>query len=94
MDWLEPLECLRERRRPGVLVTLAAVRGHAPREAGAKMVVACDRTWGTIGGGNLEAVALVARSRACSNGRREPEMLTVALSDKAPVPARRSVLRR
>ena len=55
VDWLQPLEYLREHRRPGVLVTLAAVRGHAPREAGAKMVVAADRTWGTIGGGNLEA---------------------------------------
>ena len=45
-----------------MLVTLAAVRGHAPREAGAKMVVAADQTWGSIGGGNLEAVA-VARAR-------------------------------
>src|SRR4051794_12862048 len=84
VNWLEPLERLREQRRPGVLVTLAAVRGHAPREAGAKMVVASDRTWGTIGGGNLEAVA-VSRARALLvEERREPEMLTVALSEKAP----------
>jgi len=48
------------------------------------MVVASDRTWGTIGGGNLEAVA-VSRARALLvEERREPEMLTVALSEKAP----------
>jgi xanthine dehydrogenase accessory factor len=84
VNWLEPVERLREQRRPGILVTLAAVRGHAPREAGAKMVVSSDRTWGTIGGGNLEAVA-VSRARALlAEERREPEMLTVALSEKAP----------
>ena len=37
---------LRGARQAGVLVTLAAVRGHAPREAGAKMVVAADRDLG------------------------------------------------
>jgi xanthine dehydrogenase accessory factor len=84
VDWLEPVERLRETRKPGILVTLAAVRGHAPREAGAKMVVASDETWGTIGGGNVEAVA-VARARGLLREvRREPELLTVALSDKAP----------
>ena len=42
---------------------MIAVRGHAPREAGAKMVVGQLRTWGTIGGGNLEQAAVVrARS--------------------------------
>ena len=84
MDWLQPVEHLREQRRPGVLVTLAAVRGHAPREAGAKMVVAADRTWGTIGGGNLEAVAVSRARLLLDEGRRTPDMLTVALSDKAP----------
>jgi xanthine dehydrogenase accessory factor len=84
VDWLQPVEDLREQRRPGVLVTLAAVRGHAPREAGAKMVVAADRTWGTIGGGNLEAVAVSRARLLLDEGRRTPDMLTVALSDKAP----------
>ncbi|MEO7130684.1 MAG: xanthine dehydrogenase accessory protein XdhC, partial [Dermatophilaceae bacterium] len=39
-----------------------SVRGHAPRAAGAKMVVASDATWDTVGGGNLEATA-VTRAR-------------------------------
>src|SRR4051794_26218798 len=83
MEWLKAVEALRAARQAGALVTLAAVRGHAPRGPGAKMVVAADHTWGTIGGGNLEAVA-IDRARALLDAR-EPELLTVALSDKAPV---------
>ena len=84
MEWLKAVERLRSSREPGVLVTVASVRGHAPREAGAKMVVAADRTWGTVGGGNLEAVA-IARARSLLLERAgEPELLPVALSDKAP----------
>jgi xanthine dehydrogenase accessory factor len=75
---------LRTRRAPGVLVTLVAVRGHAPRAAGAKMVVAETQTWGSIGGGNMEAVA-VERARALIEAAAStPETITGALSDKAP----------
>jgi xanthine dehydrogenase accessory factor len=86
MEWLTAVEQLRGSRQAGVVVTLAVVRGHSPREPGAKMVVAADRTWGTIGGGNLEAVA-IARARELleliDKAAAEPELLTVALSDKA-----------
>ena len=87
MEWLTGVERLRGSRQAGVLVTLAAVRGHAPREAGAKMVVSAEGTWGTIGGGNLEAVA-VARAReliesSINKGAAGPELFTIALSDKA-----------
>jgi xanthine dehydrogenase accessory factor len=83
-SWIDAVARLRADRRPGVLVTLAEVRGHAPREAGAKLVVAADRTWGSIGGGNLEAVA-VERARAMLADRvGTSELLEVALSDKAP----------
>jgi xanthine dehydrogenase accessory factor len=84
MHWLAAVERLRSERRPGVLVTVVAVRGHAPREAGAKMVVASDATWGTVGGGNLEATA-VERARVLLAGRGAvPERLTVGLSEHAP----------
>ena len=83
MSWLQAVARLRERREPGVLVTVTATRGHAPREAGAKMVVSDDHTWGSIGGGNLEETA-VARARAMlSSYAAEPEQLTVGLSDKS-----------
>ena len=82
--WIDAVGELRTRREPGVLVTLAAVRGHAPRKAGAKMVVSVGRTWGSVGGGNLEAVA-VERARALlAAGTAEPETFSSALSDKAP----------
>lgn len=58
MDWLEALQHLRSAELPGVLATVTEVRGHAPREAGAKMVVAAESTWGSIGGGNLEATVV------------------------------------
>jgi xanthine dehydrogenase accessory protein XdhC len=84
MEWMRAVSRLREQRQPGVLVTVMSVRGHAPREAGAKMVVASERTWATVGGGNLEALA-VERSRVMiADGATEPEVLDVALSDKAP----------
>ena len=84
MEWLKAVEHLRTSRLPGVLVTVASVRGHAPREPGAKMVVAADETWGSIGGGNLEAVAISRARDLLAESLREPELLTVALSDKAP----------
>lgn len=58
MDWLEALQHLRSSGLPGVLATVSEVRGHAPRETGAKMVVGTDATWGSIGGGNLEATVV------------------------------------
>ncbi len=86
MNWVAAVEALRRERRAGVLVTLATVRGHAPREAGAKMVVAADATWDSIGGGNLEATA-VARARAllADGTTRIPELMSLSLNDKAPV---------
>jgi xanthine dehydrogenase accessory factor len=85
MRWLQAVERLRTERRPGVLVTLVTVRGHAPREAGAKMVVVEDATWDSIGGGNVEATA-VSRARALlASGDSTPTTFTVDLSDKAPV---------
>jgi xanthine dehydrogenase accessory factor len=85
MDWLRAVTGLRESRTPGVLVTVASVRGHAPREAGAKMVVSASSTWGSVGGGNLEEVA-VSRGRAllAAAGPSAPELVEVTLSDKAP----------
>jgi xanthine dehydrogenase accessory factor len=37
-----------------VIVTVAGIRGSAPREVGAKMIVTATETLGTIGGGQLE----------------------------------------
>jgi xanthine dehydrogenase accessory factor len=82
--WVESVRRLRATREPGVLVTLAAVSGHAPRDAGAKLVVSATQAWGSIGGGNVEAVAIDKARALIADTSTTPELLTVALSDKAP----------
>lgn len=84
MRWLRAVEALRTGGEPGVLVTLTSVRGHAPRAAGAKMVVGRTQTWDTIGGGNLEAVAVERARQMLAEGRAVPETFTSSLSDRAP----------
>jgi xanthine dehydrogenase accessory factor len=84
MEWMNAVQRLRETRRPGVLVTVASVRGHAPRDAGAKLVVASDRSWGTVGGGNLEAVAIERARALLEDPTPAAELVTLSLSDKAP----------
>ena len=76
MDWLSAVEQLRRDGLPGVLVTVIKVRGHAPRDAGAKMVVGADHTWGSVGGGNLEEVAV----------QRARELIGVLVSGGSAVP--------
>jgi xanthine dehydrogenase accessory factor len=84
MDWMKAVEHLRRHREPGVLVTVAGVRGHAPRDAGAKMVVGVSETWDTVGGGNLEASAIERARELLAAGVSGPELVTSALSEKAP----------
>lgn len=83
MDWLEAVQQLRAARTPSVIVTLAMVRGHAPRNGGAKMVVSADGLFGTVGGGNLEATAIDRARELLASGSAEPQLLTLTLSDKA-----------
>lgn len=85
MRWFEYLSYLAAQRVPLVMVTLAAVRGHAPREAGAKMLVTADAVYDTIGGGNLEATAVeLARHMLARGTAAAPQMHTIRLTEKAP----------
>ena len=52
----------------GVLVTVAGVAGSTPREAGAKMLVTAQASYGTIGGGNLEHKAIEAARALLKEG--------------------------
>jgi xanthine dehydrogenase accessory factor len=57
-DWLQALhDELLARDAPVVRVVVATVRGSAPREPGACMLVSATGEAGTIGGGHLEFVA-------------------------------------
>ncbi len=53
-EWIDELSDLTAAGERVVLVTVAGIRGSAPREVGAKMVVTASDTFGTIGGGQLE----------------------------------------
>ena len=83
MDWLRAVQQLRHDGQPGVLVTVIEVRGHAPREAGAKMVVSREYSWGSVGGGNLEATAVVRARELIESGAAEPEMRELQLNPHA-----------
>lgn len=82
MTWIAAVARLRARRASGVLVTVATVRGHAPRDAGAKLVVGQTETWGSIGGGNVEAVAIDRARELIAASKPEPELIDFALNDK------------
>ncbi len=82
--WLDAVIRLRAARQPAVLVTVATVRGHAPRRAGAKMVVSATGSWGSIGGGNVEAVAIERARAQLANPGAAPELMTSELSERAP----------
>ena len=52
--WLDELRTVIASGEDACIVTVAAVRGSAPREAGAKMIVTARHSYSTIGGGELE----------------------------------------
>lgn len=84
MDWLAALNQARAEGVGAVLVTVASVRGHAPREAGAKMVVGSEHTWGTIGGGNLEMNAIERARVLLAGGATQAEMFESRLNPHEP----------
>lgn len=53
-EWIDELSDQAAGGERAVVVTVAGIRGSAPREVGAKMIVTPTETLGTIGGGQLE----------------------------------------
>ena len=53
-EWIDDLSDVMAAGQAAVIVTVAGIRGSAPRETGAKMIVTERDTIGTIGGGQLE----------------------------------------
>lgn len=83
MEWISALNDLRSTGQAAVLVTLVSTRGHSPRAAGAKMVVSAEKTWDTVGGGNLEATAIDQARQMISSGVKAPESQEIALNEHA-----------
>jgi xanthine dehydrogenase accessory factor len=69
-----------ERDGSAALVTVSATHGSAPREAGARLVVACGGSIsGTIGGGRLEHEAIHRALALIEVGRDTTELMRMAL---------------
>ena len=73
------------RRKQAVLVEVEAADGSTPREAGAWMLVAADCIFGTIGGGQLEFMAIDHARRALESGAQMNEMNDPARSGDWPM---------
>ena len=58
LEWTQIVAELDQSNQAYVLITVLGVRGSAPRDTGTKMVVTRDRVFSTIGGGNLEYIAI------------------------------------
>ncbi len=79
-DWLQALADLKARGEPCVLVTLADVKGSAPRESGTKLLVTSAGQFGSIGGGHLEHKAAELARGMLRDGAAEARLETLPLS--------------
>ncbi len=83
-DWVRALARCRDQGQPAVLVTVLEVRGHAPRDAGAKMLVGREESWGSVGGGNLEITAVQRARQLLDSPASGPEIVELGLTEHAP----------
>ena len=74
--WVDDLAEVLDRGAPCVLVTVSGVRGSAPREPGAKMIVTASESIGTIGGGQLEYQCTQIAAEALPNGQQKSAAFT------------------
>ena len=72
------LDAFLARSGPAVLIEITATRGSTPRETGTFMLVGAEEVWGTIGGGNLEFVA-IEDARAMLGSGEDSRSLSVTL---------------
>ena len=68
-NWLDQFREATVAGEPFVAVMVAAARGSVPREPGAAMMVTPSQVIGTIGGGNLEYVAIDRARETFTGGR-------------------------
>jgi len=78
--WIHQLADAISGDETAVLVTVAATRGSAPREAGTRIVVTRDGLRGTIGGGHLEFEAVRIAREALSGASRSPWLVRFPLA--------------
>lgn len=72
VNFWEAAALLEREGTPFVVVTMAATRGHAPQDPGAKILVtASGLAYGTVGGGKVEAKCIVEGQRLLALPRGE-----------------------
>jgi xanthine dehydrogenase accessory factor len=76
-QWVEAAGVYLSKHAAVARVTVVSLRGSAPREPGASMLVGLDRTLGTIGGGRLEWQAI----RAAREQLRDRNAAPVRIDD-------------
>jgi len=82
--WIGELSELRDAEIPCAMVVVFRVEGSAPREVGARMLVtASGLHWGTIGGGNLEHLALEAARSMLDTGQSTATTRSYPLGETA-----------
>ena len=82
MSWFTKVQTLTEAKRAFVIITVAQVRGHAPRGAGSKMLVTKTEVFGSVGGGNLEQTAIAKARALLQKPNPLPELFTLTLNPK------------
>ncbi|MCA9837671.1 MAG: xanthine dehydrogenase accessory protein XdhC [Trueperaceae bacterium] len=83
LTWLEQAQILQKSKQAFVIVTLAKVKGHAPRKVGAKMLVTRESSFGSIGGGNLEETTLKRARALLSEKSPEASVFKLILNPQA-----------
>lgn len=79
MNWLSAaLDCIAAGEK-AVLVTVAEAKGSTPRESGAKMLVRERDIVGSIGGGQLELLAIDAARRLMAEKAARPDLMRYSL---------------
>jgi xanthine dehydrogenase accessory factor len=74
----QPLSQFMSQDVPMVLVEITSIKGSSPRDSGTLMLVSKDQLWGTIGGGQLEYLAIDEARRMLVTGS-EAELMDVPL---------------
>nr|WP_272212186.1 XdhC family protein [Marinicella sp. W31]MDC2878097.1 XdhC family protein [Marinicella sp. W31] len=78
MDEIATFRHFLSKHQPAIIVKVAEIRGSTPREEGAAMAVSQDATCGTIGGGQLEYIA-IDHARRLLKGHDAPLQLDIPL---------------
>ncbi len=71
MNWIQTIAQCDQNNQPFVLVTVLQTEGSTPRDNDAKMVVTCESSYDSIGGGKLEFEAIELARELLSANKRE-----------------------